>query len=189
LSNCYLSIISVTLFDKNQKKEQPRPAKGKKGNAVSATTMKLSGTYTFNAEQQTVWKLLMDPDAIARALPGVEKLTPVEGEPMTWKATIKLGLAMISGTFSGTIRITEIQAPERYRLAVNGEGQQSIIDGSALIMLTPDPGGAAKTALNWEGAANISGRLAGIGQRLIGSVATMMANQFFGGIAKQLSSA
>jgi uncharacterized protein len=147
--------------------------------------MKLSGKYQFDADQQTVWDLLMNPNAIARALPGVETLTPIEGEDLAWRASAKIGVAAISGTFTGTIRMTELQPPARYRLNVSGEGQQSAVGGFALISLAPgaDP---AKTDLSWEGEATISGKLAGIGQRLIAMTANMMANQFFQGLAKQL---
>ncbi|HLY30603.1 MAG TPA: carbon monoxide dehydrogenase subunit G [Ktedonobacterales bacterium] len=147
--------------------------------------MNLSGSYTFNADQQTVWGLLINPDAIARALPGVDKLTPIEGETDAWRATAKVGLGPVSGTFSGVVRMTEIQPPTSYRLTVSGEGQQSVISGYAIITLTPGATAGA-TSLNWTGDATISGKLAGIGQRLIQMAAGTMANQFFQGLAKQL---
>ncbi len=147
--------------------------------------MQLSGTYTFNADQQTVWKLLMDPQAIAKALPNAQSMTPIEGETDAWRVIVKLNLPVINGAFNGIIRMSEQVEPDHYRLTVSGEGQQSVIGGTALITLAPDAGGA-KTLLKWVADANISGKLAGIGQRLAGSVAPMMANQFFNGMAKQL---
>lgn len=146
--------------------------------------MKLSGTYTFDADQQAVWNVLMDPQAIAKALPGVDALLPIAGEQQAWKANAKIGIAGISGTFAGVVRMTELQPPQQYRLTVSGEGQQSVIGGNALITLSA--AGTGKTKLDWTGEANISGKLASIGQRLIGMAATMMANQFFSGLAKQI---
>ncbi len=145
--------------------------------------MKLSGTYTFDAEQQAVWNVLMDPQAIAKALPGVDALVPIAGEQQAWKANAKIGIAGISGTFAGIIRMSDEQPPQQYRLSVSGEGQQSVIGGNALITLSA---AGNKTKLDWTGEANISGKLASIGQRLIGMAATMMANQFFSGLAKQI---
>ncbi len=154
---------------------------------MGAVGMKLSGAYTFNADQQTVWNLLTNPDAIAKALPGVEKLVPIEGESDAWRATAKIGIGPVSGSYTGVIRMTDIQAGATYKLNVSGEGQQSVISGSATITLASGPGDdATKTVLNWTGDATISGKLAGIGQRLIQMAAGTMANQFFHGLAKQL---
>ncbi|HUY76488.1 MAG TPA: carbon monoxide dehydrogenase subunit G [Ktedonobacterales bacterium] len=150
--------------------------------------MNLSGSYTFNADQQTVWALMTNPDAIAKALPGVDKLDPIEGESNAWRATAKIGISIVSGTFTGTVRMTDLQPPTSYRLNVAGEGQQSVISGFANINLAP-AADTAKTTLTWTAEATISGKLAGIGQRLLTPAANMMANQFFQGLAKQLPSA
>jgi uncharacterized protein len=149
--------------------------------------VKLSGNFTFDAEQQAVWNLLMNPDAIAAALPGVDTLVAIEGETHAWTATARLGIASVSGTYTGKVRMTGIVPPERYTLTVSGEGQQSIIDGSAVLNLSFDPD-LNKTVITWEADANISGRLAGIAQRLIKAAAALLSRQFFQGIAKQLKS-
>jgi uncharacterized protein len=150
--------------------------------------MELTGTYTFDAPLSVVWELLMNPDSIAKALPGVNEMLPIEGEDLAWKAVAKIGVASISGTYAGYIRMSEVQAPNQYRLTVSGEGQQSIINGTALLVLSPDPDNTQKTLLNWNAEANISGKLAGVGQRLIKSAAGMLSKQFFNGLARQIPS-
>lgn len=147
--------------------------------------MEITGTYTFNAPQDAVWKVLMDPNAIANALPGVKEMVPLEGETNAWRAIAKLGIATISGTYTGIVRLSEIDAPHQYRLTVNGEGQQSIIGGTAVIKLVYDAA-QQKTVLTWDAEANISGKLASIGQRLIKSTAGLLSKQFFNGLAKQI---
>lgn len=147
--------------------------------------MELSGNFTFNADQETVWQLLMDPNAIAQALPGVDQLDPLEGEENAWRAEAKIGIAAVSGRYAGIVRMSEQQPPTQYRLTVSGEGQQSIISGSALISLSYDEE-AKQTLLDWKAEANISGKLASIGQRVIKAAANMMSKQFFGGLARQL---
>jgi uncharacterized protein len=147
--------------------------------------MNLSGTYTFQADQETVWTLLMNPDAIARALPGVDEFIPVEGETDAWHAKVKVSVAAVSGSYIGTVRISEQQPPNQYRLTVNGEGQQSIIGGSALIKLAYDEA-EQQTILEWDAEANISGKLARIGQRVIKAAAGMMSNRFFSNLAQQI---
>jgi carbon monoxide dehydrogenase subunit G len=147
--------------------------------------MKISDTFTFDADQQAVWNLLMDPQAIAKALPGVDALEPIEGEKFGWRATAKLGIASINGTYAGIVRMSEIDPPSQYRLTVNGEGQQSIIGGTALLKLSYDPE-KQKTILTWDADANVSGKLASIAQRLVSAAALMLGKQFFKALANQL---
>jgi hypothetical protein len=147
--------------------------------------MKITDSFTFNAPQQAVWDALMNPNAISSALPGVDALIPVEGEDMTWRATAKLGVANISGTYAGIVHMSEIDAPTQYRLTVSGEGQHSIINGSALLTLEYNAEDG-KTILTYNAEAALSGKLAGIGQRLVGAAAKLLAKMFFGNLAKQL---
>ena len=149
--------------------------------------MDLSGTYTFDADNEAVWNILMDPDAIANALPGVDKFDPVDGEDLSWNARMKISMAAINGNYGGTLRMSDVEPMTRYRLIVNGEGQQSIISGNAVIHLDYDET-SQQTLLNWEAEANISGKLARVGQRVIKAAANMMSNRFFGSLAEQLSS-
>jgi len=146
--------------------------------------MEITGNYTFSANQEAVWKLLMDPDAIAAALPGVDEMLPVENEANAWQAIVKVSIGTVSGQYSGYVRMADIEAPNQYRLNVDGEGQNSIISGSALISLVPE--GSDKTVVSWTATANISGKIASIGQRLIKATANMMSKRFFNGLAKQI---
>jgi carbon monoxide dehydrogenase subunit G len=148
--------------------------------------LKISNSYAFDANQDAVWALLQNPDAIAKALPGVNTLVPIEGEVNAWRATAKLGIASVSGTYSGTLRMSDIQAPDQFVLTVAGEGQQSVINGSALLKLNYDPE-TKKTIVAWDADANVSGKLASIAQRLIVAAASHLSTQFFQALAKQLN--
>lgn len=150
--------------------------------------MKLTGAFTFQRDQETVWGLLMDTNAIARALPGVDALVPLDNEADAWRANVKISVAALSGSYSAIMRMSDRQAPRQYRMSVNGEGQQSIINGSALISLAFDPQ-TGTTLVTWEADAGISGKLARVGQRLISAAATMLANRFFEALAAQLPEA
>jgi carbon monoxide dehydrogenase subunit G len=148
--------------------------------------MQLNGSYIFDADQKTVWSTLMNPDAIAQALPGIKELVPLEGEDMAWRAAAKVNMPALNGNYAGVIRVSDVDAPNQYRLTINGEGQQSIIGGTALIKLSYNPD-KKQTQLNWDGEATISTSTpANIVQQLVGAGATMMSKQFFQGIAKQL---
>jgi carbon monoxide dehydrogenase subunit G len=148
--------------------------------------MNLSGTYTFQAEQRAVWDLMMNPDAIASALPGVDEFVPIEAEANAWNVKLKVSLAAVNGSYAGTIRMSDQEPPNQYRLTVNGEGQQSIIGGNVLIRLDYDDA-KNETLLTWDAEANISGKLARIGQRVIKAAGNMMSNRFFNNLAQQLS--
>jgi carbon monoxide dehydrogenase subunit G len=150
--------------------------------------MELSGNFTFDADQETVWNVLMDPNAIAKAIPGVSELVPLEGEENAWRAQARIGIASVSGAYAGIVRMGEQNPPHQYRLSVSGEGQQSIISGSALITLNHNPE-TRQTHLTWEAQANISGKLASIAQRVIKAAAGMLSKQFFNSIANQISAA
>lgn len=147
--------------------------------------MNLSGTYIFHADQEKVWNLLMNPDAIAKAIPGVDAFVPVEGETDAWHAKAKINIAAVSGSYVGTVRMSDQQPPHQYRLTVNGEGQQSIIGGTVLMQLSYDAN-EQHTLITWDAEANISGKLARIGQRVIKAAANMMSNRFFNNLAQQL---
>lgn len=147
--------------------------------------MKIAGTYLFHAQQQTVWTVLMDPEAIAQALPGVDRLVPIDGEATAWRATAKIGIATVSGSYTGIVRMNDIAAPDRYRLSVKGEGQGSVIGGSAELVLSCDPA-KNTTLVSWTADADIYGRLAGVAQRLLAAAASMLATQFFRSLARQL---
>ena len=147
--------------------------------------MQLSGQFTYDADQETVWNLLLDPDVIANALPGVDKFVPLDGEKDAWSAIVKIGVATVRGTYTGTVRISEVDFPSQYRLTVSGEGQQSIVSGTAVMKLTYDAV-QQQTVLTWEADAHVSGRLARVGQRLIKAAANLMSKQFFQAVAKQL---
>ena len=147
--------------------------------------MKLSGDHLFDAPQQAVWDILMDPHAIAQAIPGVDELLPLEGETQAWGANAKISIASVSGRYAGVVRMTEIEAPNQYRLTISGEGQQSIINGAALIKLTYSPE-TKQTLLHWDSEVNINGNLMRVGQRVINSAAGMMSKNFFDAIDKQI---
>src|SRR5215207_5523382 len=129
----------------------------------------------------------MKPDAIANAIPGVQQMVPLENEPDAWRTTARLSVASLNGTYKGVIRMSELDPPRQYRLTVTGEGQQSIIDGTALIKLEAVPDSdTPKTNVSWIAEANLSGKLASIAQRLISVAASMLSRQFFSGLARQL---
>lgn len=144
--------------------------------------MKLSGTYTFSAAREEVWKLLMDPEALRRIIPGCERLEQTDED--TYAANIKLGLAGVRGDYSGTVRISDQQPPERYHLHGDGRGKPGFAKGDGTIELVAETDGT--TTLRYSADAQVGGPVAGIGQRLIEGAAKSIVNQSLKALSAEL---
>jgi carbon monoxide dehydrogenase subunit G len=137
--------------------------------------MDIAGSYTFNAAPERVWTLLMDPAAIASCIPGCQSLEP-DGEDR-FRARLTVALAAITGTYDGTVVIADKMPHSRYTLIVEGQGKPGSITGTATITLRPE---GETTIVGVAGTVEAAGPVARVGQRLIGSVAKMMQDRFFG---------
>jgi len=136
--------------------------------------MDVTGSYSFNASPDRVWDLLMDSAAIASCISGCEMLVP-DG-PDRYRAKIMIGLAAITGTYEGTVVITEKIDKSSYRLAVEGQGKPGFVKGDAAIALRAD---GSTTVVDVSGSVQTGGAIARLGQRLIGAAAKMMQDRFF----------
>jgi uncharacterized protein len=136
--------------------------------------MDITGTYSFNASPDRVWNLLMDPAVIASCIPGCEKLEPT-GEDR-YRASLTIALAAITGSYQGTVIITDKVPNQSYRLMVEGQGKPGFVKGNAGIALRPD---GATTIVDVSGTVETGGPIARLGQRLIGNVSKMMQDRFF----------
>jgi uncharacterized protein len=146
--------------------------------------MELAGEHTFNAPRDRVWNLLLDPVVLKASLPGCEKLEEVG--PDEYAATMKIGVAMIKGTFTGKVKITDKQEPERYSMSVEGSGPQGQVSGVGTLELI-DQG--EKTLVRYKGDANVRGTLARVGARVVQPAAKMIVGQFFERMESQASKA
>ncbi|HEV2107960.1 MAG TPA: carbon monoxide dehydrogenase subunit G [Thermomicrobiales bacterium] len=136
--------------------------------------MELKGEHTFAAPRERVWEMMLDPHVLQACLPGCEKLELVG--PDEYTATMKIGVAMIRGTFQGRVKITDKQEPESYRMRVEGKGSQGEVSGEGSLSLA-DSGG--QTVVSYTGEANVRGTLARVGARVMQPAARMIVGQFF----------
>jgi carbon monoxide dehydrogenase subunit G len=137
--------------------------------------MQLTGEHTFAAPRQRVWDFLLDPDVLQQCLPGCEKLERL-GED-EYSATMKIGIAMIRGTFQGRVKISDKQEPERYTMMVEGSGPQGQVSGTGTLELVDN---GDNTTVRYQGDANVRGTLARVGARMIQPAAKTIVGQFFG---------
>ena len=136
--------------------------------------MDIFGTYTFDVSSDRLWNLLMDPAALASCIPGCTRFEP-DGEDR-YAVTLTVALAAITGTYSGTVNLTDKTPCTSYRLVMEGQGRAGFVKGSSVISLRP---AGASTAVDVSGAVHTGGPIARLGQRLVGGVARMMLDRFF----------
>jgi len=137
--------------------------------------MELSGEHTFSAPRDRVYAFLLDPDTLKACLPGCEKLEKV-GED-EYAATMKIGIGMIKGTFSGRVKISDKQEPTSYRMLVEGKGPQGQLSGVGTVKF--EAVSDSETKVIYDGDANVRGMLARIGSRVIQPAANMIVGKFF----------
>jgi carbon monoxide dehydrogenase subunit G len=144
--------------------------------------MDIEGTYTFqDAPVERVWQLLLDPQVLARTIPGCDRLEPV-GED-TYEATMNVGVSAVKGVYTGRVTISDKQAPHHFHIAVEGSGTRGFIKGEGTLDLTQQNG---HTVARYKGTAQLGGAIAGVGMRMVGGAAKMLINQFFGAISDEL---
>ena len=143
--------------------------------------MDISGSYTFNAPPDRVWDLLMDTAVLSSCIPGCDRFEP-DGENR-YNVTLTVGLAAITGTYSGTVVLTDMIPHTSYRLVVEGQGRPGFVKGSSAIALRAQ---GAATEVEVTGTVQTGGPIARVGQRLIGGVAKMMLDRFFGCLQAKL---
>ena len=139
--------------------------------------MKVAGNYQFDAPRQIVWETLQDPDVLGKVMPGGQELEKI-GED-EYKATLKVKVGPVQGVFKGSVLMSDIVEPESYNMLVEGRGQPGFVKGSGAVTLTEDDG---KTMMSYTGDAQVGGRLASVGQRLMDSAAKAMIKQSLDGI-------
>ncbi len=136
--------------------------------------MDIFGSYTFDVSADRVWDLLMDPAALSSCIPGCTRFDP-DGQDQ-YAVTLTVALAAITGTYNGTVNLTDKTLHTSYRLVMEGQGRAGFVKGSSVISLRP---AGASTAVDVSGAVHTGGPIARVGQRLIGGVARMMMDRFF----------
>ena len=144
--------------------------------------MDMAGERLISASQETVWRALNDTEILKASIPGCESLTAVSPNEMQATAAIKLG--PISAKFAGRVTLSDIDPPNGYTLSGEGKGGAAgFAKGAAKVRLSEQPGG---TLLSYTVQAQVGGKLAQLGARLIDATAKSMADQFFGKFAEQV---
>ena len=144
--------------------------------------MKLSGSYQINLEKQKVWEALNDPEILRKSIPGCEEFKKDSETEFTATATNKIG--PFNASFTGNIELKEINPPHSYVIEGSGNSPVGFASGEAKVKLEDAEGG---TKLIYEVEANVGGKIAQVGSRLIDMTAKKMADIFFGNFSNLIS--
>jgi len=144
--------------------------------------MDMSGEYRIPAPRDKVWQALNDPEVLRASIPGCEELTQVSPNELTAKVTAKVG--PVKQKFSGDVHLENVNAPSSYTLRGEGKGTAGFAKGSADVQLEED---GADTVLRYQAHADIGGKLAQLGSRLVHGSAKKMADDFFSNFVAQVS--
>jgi carbon monoxide dehydrogenase subunit G len=137
--------------------------------------MDMSGSHRIPAKRETVWQALNDPDVLRACIPGCESLEKTSDTEMTAAVTSKIG--PVKAKFKGEVTLENMNPPESYTIVGEGKGGVAgFAKGSADVKLTEE---GDETLLSYEAKAQVGGKLAQLGSRLIDSTAKKMAEEFF----------
>lgn len=145
--------------------------------------MDMSGEYQIDAPRDVVWAALNDAEVLKACIPGCQALEKTSDAEMTAKVVLKIG--PVKAKFNGEVELVNINAPASY--TIQGEGSGGIAGfakGHADVVLVEDDDG---TILSFTAHANVGGKIAQLGSRLIDSTAKKLANKFFDNFHDHLS--
>ena len=145
--------------------------------------MKLSGSYQIKLEKQKVWEALNNPEILKKAIPGCEEFIKKSNTEFT--ATAKNKIGPFNASFTGDIELKDIDAPNSYKITGSGNSPVGFASGEADVKLEDING---ETNLIYTVEANVGGKIAQVGSRLIDMTAKKMADVFFGNFSVLIAS-
>jgi carbon monoxide dehydrogenase subunit G len=144
--------------------------------------MTMNGEVQLPASREVVWEKLNDPSVLKKCIPGCEELT--RSGDNQFQAVAKMKIGPVSARFGGRVTLSELDPPNGYRISGEGEGGVAgFAKGGASVALSEKDGG---TLLTYTVEAQIGGKLAQLGQRLISGSAKKLADQFFVSFANEV---
>jgi carbon monoxide dehydrogenase subunit G len=146
--------------------------------------MNITGQYRIAAPREVVWAALNDPDVLRRSIPGCQELDRKSDTEFTAKVALKIG--PMNANFTGAVTLQDLNPPESYTIAGQGQGGAAgFAKGSAAVRLTPD---SDHTILDYTAKADVGGKLASLGGRLIQATSKKLADEFFSKFAAEVGS-
>lgn len=143
--------------------------------------MRITYNYDFQFSKETLWTYLQDENVLRKTLPGCRKFERIDDN--LYSSELGLNFGPVKGTFEGEVRLSEQQEPVSYRLLLKGKGKPGEVNADTLITLNDHEGG---TTLTCDADVQVTGILAGVGQRVMGSVARLILGRFFKAVSEEM---
>ncbi|URT68979.1 SRPBCC family protein [Cytobacillus firmus] len=140
------------------------------------------GNIQLNGNLDKVFSSLLDPEVLKNCIMGCKEL--YKQETNMYVADLSVGVAAVKGKYDATIRLTDLEPPHSYKLIVHGEGAPGFVDAEAAIHLVSVDD--ENTELRYTYEAAVGGKVASIGQRMLGGVAKLIIKDFFKKIKREL---
>lgn len=148
--------------------------------------MQMNDSQRIPASKQKVWEALNNPDVLKQCIPGCQSLEMSAPNEMTTTVVLKVG--PVKATFGGKVTLSDLDPPSSYRISGEGSGGiAGFAKGGAVVTLSEE--GPDATILSYQVDAQIGGKLAQLGGRLINSTARKLAGQFFSSFSELVASA
>ena len=144
--------------------------------------LNLNGTESFQTSPSGLWGSVINPAVLQRSIPGcisMDELAPGE-----YTITLELKVAAVGGNFKGNVKLSEMNPPNSCLINVSGNGTLGIGKGTARVTITASQDDAAQ--ITYEADGEVSGLVAGVGQRVLLGVAKHLVRQFFTALKKEL---
>ena len=145
--------------------------------------MQFDGNVTINAPREKVWEFVTDAEAVSKCAPGLESLEIVTpGEK--FKGVAAVGLGTVKGTFTTDVEWLELDPPNQAQMKAHGTAPGSALDATAQMILSEGPDHSTEMA--WPADVTISGTIASLASRRMGSVTKKLTSAFFDCLKKQV---
>ncbi|ARA93171.1 MAG: hypothetical protein D6685_18720 [Bacteroidetes bacterium] len=144
--------------------------------------MKLEGEYTLPGRPEELFDRLQDPDVLVAAIPGCERFERLGDD--TYRGVVQARLGPVQSVYTTTFRVHDMNPPHSYRLRMEGQGPGGFVQADVLMELIPQDGD--HTTLRYSGEAQVGGKIARLGQRLVQAGAGVIINKGFNDLRKRI---
>ena len=144
--------------------------------------LEMKGECALPVQQGELWRMLNDPDVLAKIIPGCNTVRLVGTD--RYEMGLKLQVGSVSGEYMGNVEIFDKHEPSHYVMMIEGQGTIGFMKGSAAFDL--EARGESGSVLRYAGSAEVGGVVAGVGQRVLSGVAKFLAGRFFKALEKHI---